>query len=170
MFGCLIEYLIASYFGSMIFYFLIFIDTLFLRLCSQNALGKKLILPEALDANYASPFSYRIQVLFFKLCYWVANSCIIVSQSDLKNIAKISSLKKKLSYSEHAINTKLFFPDTQKEKLFTTVAWMGGEGNVKRKGVDKALRIFAELKKMPAFADFKFIIMGRKGEGSVNNQ
>ena len=122
---------------------------------------------DPLDANYASPFSYRIQVLFFKLCYWVANSCIIVSQSDLKNIAKISSLKKKLSYSEHAINTKLFFPDTPKEKLFTTVAWMGGEGNVKRKGVDKALRIFAELKKMPAFADFKFIIMGRKGEGTT---
>ncbi|GKH84367.1 hypothetical protein CE91St5_05670 [Parabacteroides distasonis] len=72
-----------------------------------------------------------------------------------------------MSYSEHAINTKLFFPDTQKEKLFTTVAWMGGEGNVKRKGVDKALRIFAELKKMPAFADFKFIIMGRKGEGTT---
>ena len=68
-----------------------------------------------------------------------------------------------MSYSEHAINTKLFF-QTRKGKVITTVAWMGGEGNVKRKGVDKALRIFAELKKMPAFADFKFIIMGRKGE------
>ena len=48
---------------------------------------------DPLDANYASPFSYRIQVLFFKLCYWVANSCIIVSQSDLKNIAKIVSMR-----------------------------------------------------------------------------
>ena len=44
---------------------------------------------------------------------------------------------------------------------------MGGEGNVKRKGVDRALRIFAELKKIPAFSDYRFIIMGRKGEGTA---
>ena len=76
---------------------------------------------DALDANYASTRKYRIQVLFFKLCYWVANSCIVVSQSDLKNITQILSSKKKLSYSEHAIDTKLFFSDTHKDKLFTTV-------------------------------------------------
>ena len=90
-----------------------------------------------------------------------------MSQSDLKNITQILSSKKKLSYSEHAIDTKLFFSDTHKDKLFTTVVWMGGEGNVKRKGVDRALRIFAELKKTPAFSDYRFIIMGRKGEGTA---
>ena len=35
----------------------------------------------------------------------------------------------------------------QKEKIFTSIVWMGDEGNVVRKGVDKALQIFAELKK-----------------------
>lgn len=122
---------------------------------------------DSLDAGYASKRSYRIQVLFFKLCYWVSNSCIVVSQSDLKNITKFHSSRKRLSYSEHAINTKLFISDIQKEKLFTTVVWMGDEGNVKRKGVDRALRIFAELKKTSAFADYRFIIIGRKGEGTA---
>lgn len=61
-----------------------------------------------MDSDYASAFNYKIQALFFKLCYWVADSCIIVSQSDLKNIFKVSSLKKKLSYSEHVINTNFY--------------------------------------------------------------
>ena len=39
---------------------------------------------DSLDSDYASAFNYKIQALFFKLCYWVADSCIIVSQSDLK--------------------------------------------------------------------------------------
>ena len=79
---------------------------------------------DSLDSDYASAFNYKIQALFFKLCYWVADSCIIVSQSDLKNIFKVSSLK-------------------------------------------KALQIFAELKKIPEFVDYRFVIIGRKGEGEV---
>lgn len=122
---------------------------------------------DSLDSDYASAFNYKIQALFFKLCYWVADSCIIVSQSDLKNIFKVSSLKKKLSYSEHTINTKLFIADVPKEKIFTSIVWMGDEGNVIRKGVDKALRIFAGLKKIPEFVDYRFVIIGRKGEGEV---
>jgi glycosyltransferase involved in cell wall biosynthesis len=85
----------------------------------------------------------------------------------LKNIFKVSSLKKKLSYSEHTINTKLFIADVPKEKIFTSIVWMGDEGNVIRKGVDKALRIFAGLKKIPEFVDYRFVIIGRKGEGEV---
>lgn len=120
-----------------------------------------------LDENYTPVRRYKLQVLFFKLCYWVSNSCIIVSQSDLKNIAKVFHFKKRLSYSEHVIDTKLFVSDAPKEKLFATIVWMGGVDNVRRKGVDKSLRIFAELKKMPTFSDYKFIIMGRQGEGTT---
>ena len=121
---------------------------------------------DSLDEDYASLCNYKIQVLFFKLCYWVSNSCIVVSQSDLKNIIKIVPLKKKLSYSEHAIDTRQFVSDLPKEKLFTTIAWMGTENNVKRKGIDTALRIFSELKKVPTYADYRFIIIGKKGEGT----
>lgn len=120
---------------------------------------------DSLDKDYASSYNYKIQVLFFKLCYWVSNSCIVVSRSDLKNIIKINSSKRKLSYSEHAIDTRQFVSDIPKEKLFTTIVWMGTKSNVKRKGIDTALRIFAELKKVPAYADYRFIIMGKKGEG-----
>lgn len=135
-----------------------------------RCLGKKTYFTggiDSLDENYISPHSYRIQVLFFKLCYFVSNSCIVVSQSDLKNIAKFFSSKKKLSYSEHVIDTKLFTCNVRKEKLFTTIVWMGGKDNIRRKGVDKALQVFAELKKMPAFVDYRFIIIGKKGEGSA---
>lgn len=120
-----------------------------------------------LDENYTPVRRYTIQVLFFKLCYWVSNSCIIVSQSDLKNIAKVFHFKKRLSYSEHVIDTKLFVSDVPKEKLFVTIVWMGDVDNVRRKGVDKALKIFAELKRIPTFSDYRFIIMGRKGEGAA---
>lgn len=133
-----------------------------------KCLGKKTYFTggiDSLDADYVSTRSYRIQVLFFKLCYWISNSCIVVSQSDLKNIVKCLSSRKKLSYSEHAIDTRLFISDIPKENLFTSIVWMGNEGNVRRKGVDKALQVFAELKKIPAFADYRFIIIGRKGEG-----
>ena len=33
--------------------------------------------------------------------------------------------------------------------------------------MDKALQIFAELKKIPEFVDYRFVIIGRKGEGEV---
>lgn len=135
-----------------------------------KCLGKKTYFTggiDNLDENYVSVRSYKVQVLFFKLCYWVSNSCIIVSQSDLKNIAKVFHFKKRLSYSEHAIDTAQFMSDIPKEKLFTTIVWMGEEGNVRRKGVDKALRVFAELKKMTAFSDYRFIIMGKKGKGTA---
>lgn len=65
-------------FGSMIFYFLIFIDTLFLRLCSQNALGKKLILPEALIRW--TQIMLLLLVIEFKCCFlnYVIGSLILV--------------------------------------------------------------------------------------------
>lgn len=112
MFRCLIGYWIAFYFGNMIFYFPIFIDTRFLAALFAKCLGKKTYFTggiDSLDADYVSTRSYRIQVLFFKLCYWISNSCIVVSQSDLKNIVKCLSSRKKLSYSEHAIDTRLFY-------------------------------------------------------------
>lgn len=66
MFGCLIEYLIASYFGSMIFYFLIFIDTLFYGFVRKMLWEKTYFTGgiDPLDANYASPL-----VIEFKCCF-----------------------------------------------------------------------------------------------------
>lgn len=119
-----------------------------------------------LDESYASPRKYAIQKIFFRLCYWVANSCIIVSHSDLKNISKILNGRKKISFSEHAIDVTKFTPNMYKKSFFSTIVWMGEEGNVKRKGVDKALLIFSKLKQVDNFKEHKFIIIGRKGAGT----
>lgn len=120
-----------------------------------------------LDKNYASSKRYFIQKLFFRLCYWVSNSCIIVSYSDAKNISNFFSHKRKLSFSEHAIDVSKFSSETHKEPIFSTIAWMGSEENVKRKGVDKALLLFFKLKQTDKYKNYKFIIVGKKGAGSI---
>lgn len=122
-----------------------------------------------LDVNYASKKRYRIQKFFFKLCYWISKSCIIVSDSDLRNIEKISNKTRKLSFSEHTINVEKFVARENilpKENLFTTIVWMGNEDNVKRKGVDTALKVFCLLQKNKFYADYKFLIIGKRGEGT----
>lgn len=123
-----------------------------------------------LDENHASPKRYAIQKLFFRLCYWMSKSCIIVSESDKQNILKFFHRKnlKKLSYSEHTIDVCNFLRTTEvhKEKIFTTIVWMGNEGNVRRKGIDTALRVFSSLREQRQFCDYKFVIIGKTGEGT----
>lgn len=122
-----------------------------------------------LDINYASPKRYRIQKIFFRLCYWISKSCIIVSDSDLRNIEKILNKTEKLSFSEHTIDVEKFVAHEDilpKEKLFTTIVWMGNKDNVKRKGVDTALKVFSLLQKNKLYADYRFLIIGKKGEGT----
>lgn len=43
---------------------------------------------------------------------------------------------------------------------------MGNVNNVKRKGVDIALYVFSILKQNTLFSDYKFIIIGKVGEGT----
>lgn len=119
-----------------------------------------------LDESFASSKRYFIQKLFFKLCYWVSDSCIIVSYSDAANISKFFKYKKKLSFSEHAIDVGAFSSNITKEPIFTTIVWMGEEDNVKRKGVDTSLLVFSRLKHFDRYKNYKFVIIGRKGDGS----
>ena len=67
MFRCLIGYWIAFYFGNMIFYFPIFIDTRFLLHCLRNAWVKKLILLEVLILWMQIMF--LLAVIEFKCCF-----------------------------------------------------------------------------------------------------
>ena len=122
-----------------------------------------------LDKNYASRRRYIVQRYFYILCYWVSNSCIIVSQADMKNVLRVLAKKGKLTFSEHTIEIDKFVINAfeEKDKLFSTIVWMGNENNVKRKGVDRALKVFSHLKKYKQFEDYKFIIIGKKGEGTA---
>ncbi len=122
-----------------------------------------------LDNFFASRKKYIIQKIFFYLCYSVSKSCILVSKTDYKNVMSLFSSPrlKKISYSEHTINVQNFSTDLAlKNDFFSTIVWMGGDINVKRKGVDTALRVFALLKETPQYKNYNFIIIGKKGEGT----
>lgn len=121
---------------------------------------------DALDKNYSSPKNYKIQKWFFKLCYWLSKSCIIVSKTDDANVREICN-GAKLSYSEHTIDTRLFLCDTDiKEDIFVTIGWQANLGNVIRKGMDIAIRLFAKLHELPDYENAVFYVIGKTGEGT----
>ena len=72
-----------------------------------RCLGKRVYFTggiDDLDKNYASRRRYIVQRYFYILCYWVSNSCIIVSQADMKNVLRVLAKKGKLTFSEHTID------------------------------------------------------------------
>lgn len=125
-----------------------------------------------LDKSYATSRRYRIQKWFFRLCYLFSTKCIIVSKSDCKNVRKVFKgiLPSKIALSFHTIEVDDFLCDTQQIKGndFTTIAWMGDDVNVIRKGVDLSLKLFSQL--LTNYSEYKlskFIIIGRKGAGTT---
>lgn len=124
-----------------------------------------------LDESYATAKRYKIQKVFFRLCYWCSTKCILVSTSDLANVKKIYNgvLPKKISLSFHSIEVENFLCSNPQSKGndFSTIVWMGGIENVKRKGVDLSMRLFNELNtNYTEYKQSKFIIIGKKGDGT----
>ncbi len=114
---------------------------------------------------------YFLQVLFFRLCYFLSNKCIIVSNADKNNILKIYKRKKlkKLEFSFHAIDVEKYFNDINavRKNNFITISWLGNKSNVIRKGVDRSIFLFKYLtENYKDFKNSKLIIVGVKGEGS----
>lgn len=121
---------------------------------------------DALDKNLVSEWDYSIQKWFFKLCYRVSKSCIIVSKTDDANVRQLVK-GNKLSYSEHTIETEpLRCELSQKENIFVTIGWQANVGNVQRKGIDTSIRLFAKLHQQPEYTDSKLYILGKTGEGT----
>lgn len=134
--------------------------------------GKKVFFTGGLDSlekTMTTTSDYFRQVVTFKLCRWIADYCLIESTSDMRHINEICFFKnhKNLYYAPQAIDVAKYDCSlADKEKLFSTICWQGTEGNVKRKGVDKALYCFKRLHDDKRFENYKFIIMGRKGAGT----
>ena len=122
---------------------------------------------DKLDSNWATPFEIFIQRIFFILCYVVSYRCIIVSKTDLENVCKVLKGKRsKLRYSEHSIDVEEYYCNkTNKENIFTTIAWQGN-GNIYRKGLDLALKIYAKMIGEGLFPDSKFIFIGKEADGT----
>lgn len=122
---------------------------------------------DALDQNLVSHKGYLIQKYLFIGCYYISKSCIIVSKTDDANVRQLAK-GNKLSYSEHTIDTRQFNCDVnKKENICCSIVWQANSGNVKRKGVDNALRLFARLRQLPQYHDYSFYIIGKKGGGSL---
>lgn len=122
---------------------------------------------DSLDRKLVPEKEYKTQKIFFRLCYNISKSCIIVSKTDYANVMSIVG-GKKLSFSEHTICTAHFDCKIEnKENLITTIVWQGTKGNVQRKGVDTALRVFAGLKNTHLFQDYRFVIIGARGNGTA---
>lgn len=137
-----------------------------------KARGKKVFFTGGLDSlvkSITTAKDYYRQILFFKLCRWIADYCLIESTSDMRNIKRISLIKnhRNIYYSPQAIDLQKYECDySRKEKIFSTICWQGTEGNVKRKGVDRALYCFKALLSDKRFNDYKFYIVGRKDLGT----
>ncbi|MDD4968794.1 MAG: glycosyltransferase [Paludibacter sp.] len=121
-----------------------------------------------LDKEYAGIKKHLIQKIFFQLCTMFSDRNIIVSNSDLKNIKlfkpKLPSDIFPLSF--HVIDFDNYASNDilKKEKILTTIAWMLGEDNVIRKGVDKSLYLFKKLHEIDN--EFRMVIIGPQGKGT----
>jgi glycosyltransferase involved in cell wall biosynthesis len=124
-----------------------------------------------LEKNYCSRRRYLVQVFFFKLCYFFATNCFIVSNADMSNIHKIfrkNGKHSKLILSFHSIES-LYFNNhftSKKDENFVTICWMGSVENVIRKGVDKSIEVFSQLNKTPQFSNSNLYIIGSLGKGT----
>lgn len=132
---------------------------------------KKVVFTGGVDDLSITPkcFKYKVQKILINLCYYFANSFLVVSDSDMSNIRKalFSSDAKKLLLSYHSIDILNSYnpydkSSFQDRKICSTICWMGSVQNVKRKGVDKSLHLFKRL----GVQFNKFYIIGKIGPGT----
>jgi len=124
-----------------------------------------------LDKNFVSHRTWLIQKYLFRLCYLFSTRCIIGSGSDQRNIRsafpRVSY--KKLAFSPHVIDFEKYREEdtSRRENIFTTIAWLKLEINAIRKGVDKCVLLFDELLTHEVFKNYRLVIIGPPGEGTI---
>jgi glycosyltransferase involved in cell wall biosynthesis len=128
--------------------------------------GKKVYFTGGID-NLSFQFATRkavfIQRILYVLCYFVSTKCIIVSQSDYNNILLFWRFNRKNELIPHAIHINNYLRSIPKQKIMTSICWMGSVQNIKRKGIDNLIRAFAIFSKH--YPDYKLCLIGREGPG-----
>lgn len=122
-----------------------------------------------LDKYFSTPKQRFVQGVFFRLCNLFSNGSILVSSADVENVKQLyrGKLPKNCSLSFHAVDIdRIQFKGTldQKKNNYCTIAWMSNLDNVFRKGIDKAIDVFANIVFIQP--DAKFFLAGSEGEGS----
>lgn len=112
------------------------------------------------------------RVLAF-ICLFLAHRISLSCTDDLVNIKKLcfgfKFLEKKLYFDNHVVipSPLIRLIETDRAIRFSafTLCWMGSEGNVRRKGVDRAVRLVSMLRTLNV--DASFDIAGTDGPGRI---
>lgn len=100
----------------------------------------------------------------FRLGHLFSSKILAVSNSDLDNFTQLVG-RSKLSLIPHVVDTSFFTASLiQKQNIFLTIGWMGTEGNIRRKGMDVAIKLMYEFRSRNRSA--KLIIAGTPGPGT----
>lgn len=139
-------------------------------------IGAKVILTGGAD-EISSGVHSGSRLLFRKLiaflCLVVADKIFVSCTDDFRNFKKLSLginfLKNKIKFVSHVVVPA---PTCVKRNNYEgeefkalTICWMGAVGNVYRKGVDKSIRLIADLKNIGIKATLK--IAGTDGPGRM---
>jgi glycosyltransferase involved in cell wall biosynthesis len=124
------------------------------------------------DLSEKMKISFCRKLIFkflFLLCYIFSHKINIVSTSDFNNavsILKFFRIKPfKIMLFPHSFPILNYqFNCDNKANDFISICWMSTIGNVKRKGLDKALVFFSSI--YDILPDSKFYIVGSLGEGA----
>ncbi|MGQ0708802.1 MAG: glycosyltransferase family 4 protein [Rhodoferax sp.] len=118
-----------------------------------------------LDPSYnKSSRKLLLHRFFFRLGYLFSSEVLAVSKTDYGNFSRLVG-ERKLSLVPHVVDTSYFTPGLgQLQRTFVTIGWMGTEGNVRRKGMDVAVRLLAELNVQNWCA--QLVIAGTPGPGT----
>ena len=151
--------------------FLYFYKKSFIPALIAYIFRKKVIFTGGIDELSPHIKKSMIKSFFYEFifvgCYILSTACNLVSKSDFVNVnrvlAKFNLKNFKLSYHPHTLNCNPFFNlELTKKKYFTTISWLG-KSNIIRKGVDKAILIFAEIVKLDP--SYMFYIIGDFSDG-----
>lgn len=120
-----------------------------------------------LNSNFNSNYFLRlVQSILLRLSVVISTRCNIVSESDYLNINKYFNCKQyKLYVFPHSVGFNMEKSlELNKEKIISTICWMGSVENVIRKGLIQSLDLFHTLYKYND--EYKFLIIGSTGSGT----
>jgi glycosyltransferase involved in cell wall biosynthesis len=134
-----------------------------------RVLGKRTIATggaDSLDRLYnTNILDYVIKSTLFAISFVFSDAVLVVSNKDMVNMRKIVGKRKKLIFSMHPVELNESEISVRAPHI-ATVAWMVPISNVKRKGVDRLIHVFNELKKIEGYEMYRLRILGTKGPGS----
>jgi len=137
-------------------------------------IGARIILTGGADqisSVLLSGYKLAVRRIMALLCLLLAHRILLSCTDDVRNFHQISfgikALRKKIEFVNHVVVptslSRIIRTPVEGEFRAFTLCWMGSEGNVRRKGVDKAIRLIARLRSLGVDAHLE--IAGTDGPG-----